>query len=198
MITRADKLEAISRFGLIVGRDPWFAFLIGYLIGQVDRVNFVDDLKDADIAIRLSARQAAIWPHEPFRATVRGVSMPNTYTLVRSISEEDTPICVSLDFDHAEDAPWYQNVLLPNASYVKDVDEAAQAESEVLWKEMDRTLDIYHEAKAMLKDGDQARKKELSYYMTLAEDQMKSLSRQMEQINRQMKRLAGREEEQQG
>ncbi len=197
MITRAEKLEAISRFGLMVGRDPWFAFLIGYLIGQVDRVNFVRDLKDAEIAVRMSVRETTIWPRDPFSATVRGISMPNTYTLVRSINEEETPVCVSLDFDHADETAWYQIVLLPNASYVKGVDEAAQAESETLWKEMDRTLDIYREAKNMLRDGDLARQKELSYYTALAEDQMKTLSRQMEELNKHMKRLADRETEHQ-
>lgn len=197
MITRADKIEALSRFGMFVGRDPWFAFLIGYLIGQVDRVNFLADLKDAEIAIRLSVRQTAIWPHEPFKATVRGITMPNTYTLVRSISNEDTPICLSLDFDHAEETPWYQAVLLPDVTFVKDVEEAAQANSEMLWKEMDRTLDIYREAKNRLKDADPSRHKELYYYMALAEDQMKTLSRQMEELNKHMKRLSDREQEQQ-
>ena len=195
MVTRAQKLEAITRFGLMVGQNPWFAFLIGYLIGQVDRVNFVKDLTDAEIAIRLSARHSAVWPHEPFKATVRGVAMPNTYTLVRAINEEDTPICVSLDFDHAEDAPWYQEVLLPSASYAKDAEAAAQAESEILWKEMDRTLDIYREAKARLKE-DPARQKELEYYMRLAEEQMRKLSQQMEELNKHLKRITEKDEAQ--
>jgi len=195
MITRANKLDAITKFGLMVGQNPWFAFLIGYLIGQIDRVSFVSDLKEAEIAIRLSARQSAVWPHEPFRATVRGVSMPNTFTLVRSITEEGTPICVSLDFDHAEDTPWYQAVLLPSASYVKDAAETAQAESDLLWDEMNRTLDIYRETKAILKD-DPARQGELQYYMNVAEEQMKRLSRQMEELNKHMKRIAEREERQ--
>jgi len=124
------------------------------------------------------------------------VMMPNTFVLVRSISDEATPICVSLDFDHAEDAEWYQAILLPNVSYVKGVEEAAHAESEALWNEMDRTLDIYREAKNMMKD-DSARRKELAYYMALAEDQMKTLSRQMEEINRQMRRISERDMEQQ-
>jgi hypothetical protein len=196
MITRSQKLEAITRFGLMVGRDAWFAFLIGYLVGQIDRVSFVSDLRDADIAIRLSARQSAVWPHEPFKATVRGISMPNTFTLVRSITEEDTPICVSLDFDHSEDAPWYQAVLLPAASYVKDAAEAAQTESEVLWKEMDRTLDIYREAKVMLKDGDPERRKEIEYYMRVAEEQMKKLSQQMEELNKHMKQITEQDQRQ--
>lgn len=195
MVTRASKLEVISRFGMMVGQNPWFAFLIGYLIGQVDRVSFVSDLRDADIAIRLSARHSAVWPHEPFRATVRGVAMPNTYTLVRSINEEDTPICVSLDFDHAEDTPWYQEVLLPSFSYMKDAAATAQAESEVLWKEMDHTLDIYRECKAMLKDGESERHRELAYFMRVAEEQMKRLSRQMEELNKNMKRVASRDDQ---
>jgi len=196
MVTRAQKLEAITRFGLMAGQNPWFAFLIGYLVGQVERVNFVSDLKDAEIAVRLSAKHSTVWPHDPFRATVRGISMPNTFTLVRSISEEDTPICVSLDFDHAEDAEWYQAILLPSASYMRDAAKAAQAESEVLWKEMDRTLDIYRETKAMLRDGDPERRKELEYYMGVAEEQMKRLSQQMEELNKQMKRITAHDEQQ--
>lgn len=195
MVDRGSKLDVISRFGMMVGQNPWFAFLIGYLVGQVDRVNFVSDLADAEIAIKLSARHATIWPHEPFKATVRGISMPNTYTLVRSINEEETPICVSLDFDHAEDSPWYQEVLLPDASYVKDAAEMAQSEADVLWKEMDHTLDVYRECKSMLKNGHPDRQRELSYYMGVAEEQMKRLSQQMEDLNKHMKRIASRDDE---
>jgi hypothetical protein len=195
MVTRANKLEAVYRFGMMVAQNPWFAFLIGYLAGQVDRVSFVNDLTDADIAITLSARHTAVWPHEPFKATVRGIAMPNTFTLVRSIIDEETPICVSLDFDHAEDTPWYQAVVLPSVSYVKDATEAAQTESEVLWKQMDHTLDVYRECKALLKDGDHERQKELSYYMEVAEAQMKQLSRQMEELNKNIKRIAGQGEQ---
>ena len=195
MVTRANKLEAVYRFGMMVAQNPWFAFLIGYLAGQVDRVSFVNDLTDADIAIALSARHTAVWPHEPFKATVRGIAMPNTFTLVRSIIDEETPICVSLDFDHAEDTSWYQVVVLPSVSYVKDATEAAQAESEVLWKQMDRSLDIYRECKALLKDGEHERQKELSYCMEVAEAQMKQLSRQMEELNKNMKRIAGQGEQ---
>lgn len=190
MPNRTKKLEAIFNFGMMVGQNPWFAFLIGFLAGQVDRVNFVRDLREAEIAIKVSARQTALWPHDPFKATVRGVSMPNTYTLVRAISSERTPICVSFDFDHAEEATWYQEVLLPSASYVKDADKALQEESEALWKEMDHTLDVYRECRSLLKDQSPERRRELQFYMRTAEAQMKKLSREMEELNRQMKRLA--------
>ena len=191
MPNRTKKLDAILKFGMMVGQNPWFAFLIGFLVGQIDRVNFVRDLSDAEIAIRLSARQTAIWPRDPFKATVRGVNMPNTYTLVRAICSESTPICVSLDFDHAEETPWYQEVLLPSASYAKDAVTAAQEESEALWKEMDRTLDVYRECRRLLKEQSPERRRELEFYMRTAEAEMKKISRELEELNRQMKRVTG-------
>lgn len=188
MPNRGKKLEAIFNFGLMVGQNPYLAFLIGFLSGQVDRVNFVADLKDAEIAVKLSARQLGLWPQDPFKATVRGVSMPNPYTLVRSIISEPTPICVSLDFDHVDETPWYQDVVLPSVSYAKDADEAHHAESEALWKEIDHTLDVYRECRKLLNDQSPERRRELTFHMRTAEAEMKKLSREMEELNRQMKR----------
>lgn len=194
MISRSKKLAAIYNFGAMVGHNPWYALLIGFLAGQVDRVHFLEDLSGAEIAIRLSARTRTVWPGEPFKATVRGITMPNTFTLIRSIDEENTPICVSFEFDHMEDAPWYQEVLLPNVSFIKDETQAATERSEALWREMDRTLDIYRECKALLKDADPARQKELQYYIQIAEAEMKRLSQQLEELNEKMKRIAKAEE----
>lgn len=190
MPTRAKKLEAIYNCGMMVGQNPWFAFLMGYLIGQVDRVHFVQDLSNAEIAISFNLRRRKVWPSEPFKATVRGIDMPNTLTLVRAIEGSDAPICLSFDFDHSEDTPWYQEVILPNVSYVKDASTAAQEESETLWKEMDRSLDLYRECKTLLQEAGPERKKELSYYMRLAEEQMKRLSAQMDELNKHMKKIS--------
>ncbi|QUL98420.1 MAG: hypothetical protein IMF26_10480 [Candidatus Fermentithermobacillus carboniphilus] len=190
MVPRSKKLDAIYNFTVMVGQSPMFAYLMGYLAGQVDRVNFVDDLTGADIAVKISIRRTAVWPHEPFKAFVRGVAMPNPFTLVRSVNQENTPICVSLDFDHAEETPWYQEVVLPNVSYVTNAIEAAREESEALRQEMDRTLDIYRECKNMLKDSSPERQKELGFYMKLAEQQLKSLSQQLEELNKKMRQLA--------
>jgi uncharacterized protein YpiB (UPF0302 family) len=190
MLSEEKRLTAIYNFGMMTGQNPWFAFLTGYLAGQVHRVWFVQDLKGAEIAVRLCIRRTAIWPNEPFRARVRGVSMPNPFTMVRSIDREDTPICLNLDFDHAEDTPWYQEVLLPNASYVKDPDAQAKEESDALWEEMDRTLDIYRECRSLVQK-DPERKKELQYYLQIAETEMKRLTREMEKLNERMKQLDG-------
>jgi len=189
MITRSKKLEALYNFTVMAGQNPMFAYLLGYLAGQVDRVSFLADLKGADVAIRISVKRATIWPADPFKATVRGVSMPNPFTLVKALNQDNAPISVSLDFDGAEDAPWYQEVLLPNASYIKDAAQAAQEDSERLRKEMDRTLDIYRECKSLLKDSDPDKQRELSFYMRLAEDQLKRLSNELGELNRKMKEV---------
>lgn len=190
MTARAKKLDAIFNFCVMTGQNPWFAFLTGFLIGQVDRVHFLSDLTDAEIAISINIRKTKVWPQEPFKASVRGINMPNTLTLARAIESDDAPICVSFDFDHSEDTEWYQEVVLPNVSYVKDAPAAAQEQSEALWKEIDRSLDIYRECKSRLKNADPERRRELSYYMRLAEEQMKVLSAQMDALNKHMKRIS--------
>lgn len=188
MISRVKKIEALFNFSAMAGPNPQFAFLTGYLIGQIDRVHFVEDLSGALISVRMSVRRAAVWPHVPFEAKVRGLTVPHAAAFVRSIAGENTPICVSLEFDTARWTAWYQEVLLPDASFVKDPAKAAEDRSEALWKEFGRTLDVYRECQQLLEKASPDRRKELSYYLGVAQGQMKELSRQMEDLHQYMKR----------
>lgn len=187
MIPRDKKLEALHNFSLMVIRHPLLSYLMGFLIGQVDRVHFVADLRGAEVAVKLTMRRKALWPNEPFQATVSGVTMPNPVAFVQAVSNKQSEICVMLDFDNAEDTPWYQEVLLPDASYVQDTLEAAQEESLRLKQEMDRVLDIYRECKTMLNTAAPEKKKEMEFYINLAEQQLKQLSTQLDELNAKMK-----------
>lgn len=193
MVPRSKKLDAIHSFTALVSQVPAFTYLMGFLAGAVDRVHFLKDLTGAEIAITVSISSRAIWPHEPFKAFVRGVAMPNPYILVRSIWDDPAPICVSLDFDHADETPWYQEVLLPSVAYVKDAEKAHMEESDRLRQEMDRTLDIYRECKTLMKETSPERERELAFYMHLAEERLKTLSRELEELNQQMQRMAKNE-----
>ncbi len=190
MISREKKLEAIYNFSLMVIKNPLLSYLLGFLVGQVDRVHFVQELTGADVAVRLCIRRSALWPNEPFKATIRGVSIPSPLTFVRTVSGDQSQICVMFDFDNAEESPWYQEVLLPNASYVKDAVEAAREESARLKREMDRTLDIYRECKTMLGRSSPERQKQIEFYIGLAEEQLKGLSDELEALNRKMEQLS--------
>ena len=126
VVPRGKKLEVLHNFSLMVIRHPLISYLMGFLTGQVDRVHFVADLKGAEVAVKLTMRRKALWPNEPFQATVSGVSMPNPVAFVQAVSNKQLEICVMLDFNNAEDTGWYQEVLLPDVSYVKDTLEAAR------------------------------------------------------------------------
>jgi len=190
VVPRGKKLEVLHNFSLMVIRHPLISYLMGFLTGQVDRVHFVADLKGAEVAVKLTMRRKALWPNEPFQATVSGVSMPNPVAFVQAVSGKQSDICVMLDFDNAEDTPWYQEVLLPDVSYVKDTLEAAQEESSRLKREMDRVLDIYRECKAMLNAATPEKKKEMEFYIGVAEQQLKQLSSQLDELNAKMKQLS--------
>ena len=56
---------------------------------------------------------------------------------------------------------------------------------------MNKTLDIYRECKAMLNTGPPEKKEEMSFYIRLAEQQLRSLSSQLEDLNKRMKELKG-------
>lgn len=189
MVSRAKKLEALGNFTKLVGDDPVIAYLMGFLTGQVDRVHFVRDPRGADISLKLSQERFTVWPGEPFRANVGGVVMPHPIAFVRAVGQAhaDRQICVSLNFERADEAEWYQEVLLPDLSYVKQGIEAAEQEAKSLRREMDHALDIYAECKRLLgKSGDE-RKAELDYYMSVAQIQMKLLSGKLEEVSMQLK-----------
>ncbi|HHY34794.1 MAG TPA: hypothetical protein GX510_04055 [Firmicutes bacterium] len=188
-VDKAKKLEALSNFTAMAGQNPAFAYLLGFLTGQVDRVFFVRDLEDAKIALRMSVGRQRIWPAQPLQATISGVIMPTPLAFVSAAGATDDPICVSLEFDHADETPWYQEVLLPNVSYVRDFKKTVEEESFRVRAEMDRALDIYKECKEMLAK-DPARQKELSYYLKVAEEELRNLGNKLAELNVQMKRIS--------
>ena len=92
-----------------------------------------------------------------------------------------------LNFERADEAEWYQEVLLPDVSHVKLGIEAAEYEAKALRKEMDHALDIYAECKRLLEKSGSERKAELDYYMSVAQTQMKLLSGKLEEVSIQLK-----------
>ncbi len=60
-----------------------------------------------------------------------------------------------------------------------------------LRREMDRNLDIYRECKTLLNTKLWKGKEEMGFYMRLAENQLKGLSGQLEELNKRMKELSG-------
>jgi len=191
MPKRKDTLEAIYNIGLLVGQnqEPWLAFLVGFLAGQAHRTHFVKSLSGAEIAVHLDLRRMKVWPGQSFRGTYKGITLPNPFTLVKAIQDSDLPICVYTEFDHMDNAGWYQDVLAPDVSYAKDAQAAAEEESSALWQEMDRSLDVFRECKALFAEADPEKKRELSYYMDLAREQMRRLSAEMDALNKRMKRI---------
>ncbi|HHY47249.1 MAG TPA: hypothetical protein GX506_08145 [Firmicutes bacterium] len=192
MISREKKIEALNNFTGMVANIPALTYLMGYLVGQVDRVYFVKDLRSAEIAVRISQDRLTVWPAEPFHAIVSGVIIPNPVSFATAVNNMKEPICVSLNFANAENTPWYQEVLLPDVSYVKGVEEATEDKARELRLEIDRTLDIYRECKKLMETDTGERRKELDYYLTIAQNQLKELNRQLEQVTMQMNRLARR------
>jgi len=190
LVSREKKIQALYNFTLMVMQNPLLTYLLGYLTGQVDRVNFVEDISGADIAIKVNLRRLTLWPTDPLNASVKGVSMPNSIALLQAIvDEEDLPICVCFDFDNMREAYWYQEVLLPDVSYVKDVEEAAREQSSLLREEMDRILDIYRECQTLYNSTSGQRQEEMAYYMKLAERELKTLSDKLEEVNKRMRQL---------
>lgn len=94
---------------------------------------------------------------------------------------------LALNFERADEAEWYQEVLLPDVSYVQQGMEAAEEEAKLLRKEMDHALDIYAECKRLLEKSGSERRAELDYYMSVAQTQMKLLSGKLEEVSMQLK-----------
>ncbi|MFS0647432.1 hypothetical protein [Siminovitchia sp. 179-K 8D1 HS] len=88
-------------------------------------------------------------------------------------------IDVLLEFDGADQAEWFQKVLVDSAA-----DKRLQPEEQLanLRDQIDQILDIYSDIQQQLKEGAGEREKDLKKFLEMAEKDMARLNREINQI----------------
>lgn len=179
MVTRADKWVVIRNFAMTGVQDAGRIALLGFLAGRLDRVSFVRSLEHSQVGVRMSTRRFGLWPRIAYEGFIRDVQMPDPFLFISAMADSDESIDVLLEFDGAEQAEWFQKVLIDHAA---DRKQEPKEKLTSLRDQIDRMLDIYSEIQVQLKKGDSERKKDLNRFLEMAEKDMARLNREIERI----------------
>ncbi len=179
MITRADKWVVIRNFAMTGVKDAGRIALLGFLSGRLDKVRFVRSLEHSQVGVRMSTRRFGLWPRISYDGFIHDVSMPDPFLFIAGMADSDEPIDVLLEFDGAEEADWFQSVLIDSASAESLQPKEKLAE---LRDKIDRMLDIYADIQEQLKEGAGEREKDLKRFLKMAEEDMARLNREIERI----------------
>jgi len=95
MVQRATKLNALRHIAMAAG-DPGLIPVLAFLAGRLDRVHFVEDLGEAEVAVHLSLNRR-LWPRTPFRSQVDGATITNPIMFIDIVALRDVDVFVRVD-----------------------------------------------------------------------------------------------------
>ena len=179
MVARTDKWVVIRNFAMTGVQDAGRIALLSFLAGRLDRVTFVRSLEHSKIGVRMSTRRFGLWPRISYEGFVRDVQMPDPFLFIAAMADSDEIIDVLLEFDGADQAEWFQKVLVDTAADRRTQPEERKAN---LRNQIDRMLDIYSEIQQQLKEGAGEREKDLKRFLEMAKQDMARLNREIERI----------------
>lgn len=190
MIKRTDKWAVIRNFAMTGVQDAGRIALLGFLAGRLDRVSFVRSLEHSKIGVRMSTKRFGLWPRISYSGFINDVQLPDPFLFIAAMTDSDEMIDVLLEFDGADQAEWFQNVLVDSAT-----DKRLQPEEQLenLRNQIDQILDIYSNIQRQLKEGAGEKEKDLKKFLEMAEQDMARLNREINKIEdtRKLKHLKG-------
>lgn len=179
MVKRTDKWAVIRNFAMTGVQDAGRIALLGFLAGRLDRVSFVRSLEHSKIGVRMSTKRFGLWPRISFNGFINDVQLPDPFLFIASMADSDETIDVLLEFDGAEEAEWFQKVLVDSAH---DKRLQPQEQVEEIRNQIDQMLDIYSNIQQQLREGAGEREKDLLKFLEMAEEDMSRLNRKLNEI----------------
>lgn len=175
-----------------LGQNPLATFLVGLLVGAVDRIHFVRSTEGAPVAIELALGRARLWPTGPLRVRVHGVAIEDPMSLGSALALSNEPICVRVQGGGFEESDLFQELLLDNYDDVA-AGGTTPTEKKARWAEslrqqIDRALQIYQECTRMLEDGDPARRAEIEAYRRMAREELQKAGRELRALEAELAR----------
>lgn len=182
LVKRTDKWAVIRNFAMTGVQDAGRIALLGFLAGRLERVSFVKSLERSNIGVRMSTKRFGIWPRISYMGFIHDVQLPDPFLFIAGMADSDETIDVLLEFDGAEQAEWFQNVLVDSAA-----DKRLQPKEQVenLRHQIDQMLDIYSNIQQQLKEGAGEMEKDLKKFLDMAEQDMARLNREINKIEEQ-------------
>ena len=138
---RAAKLNALRQIAMSAG-EPSLIPVLAFLAGRLDRVHFVEDVGEAEVAVHLSLNRR-LWPRLPFRSQVDGATINNPIMFIDIVALRDVDVYVRVDLGVGDPPQWYTDVL---ETFVPDHRSALEASIEQIREKIDLALDAYRTA----------------------------------------------------
>jgi hypothetical protein len=161
-------------------------YLIGFLVGRLDRVHLVRDLEGAPVAIHLASGRRRVWPAGGFDARIHNVPVPSPAMVVSALVDSDDDICVQLAVDDPVEAAGVDEVSVASYAEVRRDPGGIQDHVQRVRGKIDRALDVYRECRQALEASTEEREKELRFLLDLAEKEIGGLSRQLTELTAQL------------
>lgn len=184
------KVRVLQQLAVDAYPDAMLVYILGLLMGAVDRVHFVRDLDGAPIALQVNIGRARVWPMPSWQATVGGMTFPDPLTLAAAIAQQDDPICVRLTFDGSESDEEFQEIVVDEYADIAAGQTAgvqlAQGGMDDLRDRIDRALDIYNECRRLLENSDGGRQAELETFQRMAQEELQACTRELKQLEMQL------------
>jgi len=177
MVQRAAKLNALRHIAMAAG-DPSLIPVLAFLAGRLDRVHFVEDLGEAEVAVHLSLNRR-LWPRTPFRSQVDGATITNPIMFIDIVALRDVDVYVRVDLGLAEPPQWYTDVL---ESFVPGKESALERSIEQIREKIDLALDAYRTASEGLETAPEEQRAYLRFVVDKAKADMRALNAQLSEL----------------
>lgn len=176
------KIGALVHFAALAQHNHPFIFLLGFLAGRIDWVHFVPETGDVDTWVFMSVRRRPHIHRATFQGRVGGVDLTDPLQVASSMAGRLEDIHVQLDFDGAEEADWYQEVLLDESDDSRPTAATLRENIDGLKARIDDTLDIYGECMKALEEGAGKREDLIRFFLERAENEMQGLSSEIARL----------------
>lgn len=190
------KLHVLYQVGMHLHQNPLATFVLGLLAGVVNRVHFVRKTEGAPVAIELAIGRAQLWPAGPLRVRARSLELGDPMSLASAVALGKDPICVRVQGGGLEEDEAYQQLLVESFEEIAaegiTPEEKKEYRAEVLRKQIDQALNIYHECTVLLDEGDPARKAELERYLAIAREELRRATRELHSLEEELARAGQR------
>lgn len=182
----------LYQIGMHLHQNPLATFVIGLLAGVVDRVHFVRDTTGAPAVIDIALGRAQIWPAGPMRVRIRGLEIGDPMSLGSAIALGKEPICVRVQGGGLAEDELFQELVVDSFEEVAaqgvTPEEKKELRAEMLRKQIDQALKIYHECTVMLEEGDPTRRSELENYLSIAREELRRATRELQALEEELAR----------
>lgn len=181
-----QTIAVLAQLARVLLNAPVAQLMIGYLLANPERVQFVDRLEEgSEVGMAFGAHRRIEVPMVPWLGYVRGVPIPDPLVFLEAVRQM-RPGIIAVRI--STDDPVLTMRLRPLLAAQRARTERQEVEARIreLREEVDRTLDIYGEVRRLLADSESQHDPNLPAFLHMAQRQMQELGAELARLKEQL------------